>query len=130
MILWNIMSPKCISRPILTSGRGMSATGVPILIIASTTICYDSSAPTIPVGLQFLAKKASFHYAGLITKFLDDNNIKYVNKNDNPTEVPHCRPVEDFFGLLVARVYHRNRQVRDVEALKRRIRKCLQIFLL
>ena len=63
-----------------------------------------------------------------MTTFLEDNNINYVNKNDKPTEVPQCRSVEDFFGFSVVRVYHRNRQVRDLEALTMQIRKLLQIF--
>ena len=46
-------------------------------------------------------------------------------KEDNPTEVPQRRPVEDFFGLLATRVYHRNWVTKDVPALKRRIRKCI-----
>ena len=50
------------------------------------------------------------------------NNMK---KEDNPTEFRsvECTPVEDFFGLLATRVYHRNWVTKDVAALKRPIRK-------
>ena len=40
-------------------------------------------------------------------------------------EVPQCRPVEDFFGLLSTRVDEGNWVANNVEALKRRIRRCL-----
>ena len=53
----------------------------------------------------------------------------YVRNVDNQTEVPQCRPVEDFFGLLSTRVYHRNWVAKDMAALKRQIRKCIsEIF--
>ena len=50
------------------------------------------------------------------------NNVK---KEDNPTKFRsvECRTVEDFFGLLATRMYHRNWVAKDVAALKRRIRK-------
>ena len=48
-----------------------------------------------------------------------------VAKEDNPTEVPQCRPIEDQFGLLASRVYAGNWIAKDTEALKRRIRKCI-----
>ena len=38
----------------------------------------------------------------------------------NPPEVPQCRPIEDYFGVLATHVYAKN----WVEALKRRIRTC------
>ena len=52
----------------------------------------------------------------MTTDFVDQEGANYVEKEDNPTEVPQCRPVEDFFGLL-ARVYHRNWVEADVAAL-------------
>ena len=69
--------------------------------------------------------KASAHYAGMTTTFLDNNNINYVKKENNPSEVPQYRPIEYFFGLLAECVYRRNWEAADAEALKRRIRRCL-----
>ena len=50
------------------------------------------------------------------------NNVK---KEDNPTKFRSvdCKPVEDFFGLLATRVYHRNWVAKEVAALKRWIHK-------
>lgn len=31
---------------------------------------------------------ASAHYAGSVTKFLNDNNINFVSKQDNPANLP------------------------------------------
>ena len=120
------MSPKGTSRPILSSGRSMSVTARSYVnnylnphLLRFINTHYPHG------GYIFWPDKASAHYAGLTTTFLDNHNINYVKKKDNPTEFPQCRPVEDFFGLLAARVYRRNWEAKDVVTLKRRIRKCL-----
>ena len=62
----------------------------------------------------------------MTTDFLDSKGVNYVRKEDNPTEVPQCRPVEDIFGLLATRVYEGNWVAKNTEALKRRIRRCIR----
>ena len=42
-------------------------------------------------------------------------------KEDNPTETPQVRPIEDFFGVLATHVYQGDWVAKDTEALKRRI---------
>ena len=61
----------------------------------------------------------------MATDFVDQEGVNYVEKVDNPTGIPQCRPVEDFFGLLAIRVYHRNWVETGVAALILRIRKCI-----
>ena len=78
-----------------------------------------------PRGYIFWPDKASAHYARISTDLLDNNNIRHVKKSDNPTDVPHCRPIKDFFGLLATRVYNENYIAKNVLALKRRIMKCI-----
>lgn len=126
VMLWIAMSPKGISRAVLTSGRSMSVTSHSYVnnclnphLLRFLNTHYPNG------GYIFWPDKASAHYARLTTNFLDDNNVNYVKKEDNPTEVPQCRPIEDFFGLLAERVYRGNWEATDAEALKRRIRRCL-----
>ena len=59
----------------------------------------------------------------MTTDIVDQEGANYVEKEDNPTEIPQCRQVEDFLGLLATRVYHRNWVATDVAALILRIRK-------
>ena len=47
-------------------------------------------------------------------------------KEINPTEVPQCRPIEDFFGVLATHVFARNWISGDTEALKVRIKACMK----
>ena len=43
---------------------------------------------------------ASSHYARSVTNYLDEKNIRYVTKFDNPACVPELRPIEDFWSIL------------------------------
>jgi hypothetical protein len=76
-------------------------------------------------GYIFWSDKASSQYATPTTHFLDIKGVNYVHKEDNFTEVPQYRPVEDFFGLLATRVYRGNWVAKDTGAVKRRIRRSI-----
>jgi len=54
---------------------------------------------------MFWPDKASSHYAEKVVKHLKEQNIRFVSKYRNPTNVPQCRPIEDFFGYLCQKVY-------------------------
>ena len=121
------ISPKGISTPVITSGRGMAVT-------ADSYVSNCLSRQLIPYlnthypqgGYIFWPDKVSVHYARITTDYLGANGNNYISKEDNPTEVPQCRPVVDFFGLLSTRVFEGNWVANNVEALKRRIRRCLR----
>ena len=49
--------------------------------------------------------KASSHYAKKSIQMFNDNSVPFVMKSVNPTNLPQCRPIEDFFGQLSAEVY-------------------------
>ena len=68
---------------------------------------------------------ASSHYANEVVSFLDANNIKYMPKVKNPSNVPEARPIEEFWGQLKRLVYEDNWQTTSIPQLKRRIVNCL-----
>ena len=117
VMLWIAMSPKGMSTPVLTSGRSMAVT-------AHSYIDNCLEPHLVPFlnthyphgGYIFWPDKASAHYARISTDFLDKNNVCYLKKADKPTEVPQCRPIEDFFALLATCVYHQNWIAKDVPA--------------
>ena len=127
VMLWLAISPKGISRPVLTSGRSMA-------LNSSTYITRCLNSCLVPFlhknyangGYVFWPEKASSHYSLKATTFLNNKGINFVPKEINPTEVPQCRPIEDFFGVLATHVYARNWIAGDAEALKRRIRACIK----
>ena len=122
VMLWIAMSPKGMSTP----GRSMAVTARSYIDNCLEPHLVPFLNTHYPQGAYiFWPDKASAHYSRISTDFLDNNNICYVKKANNPTEVPQCRQIEDFFGLLATRVYHQNWIAKDVSALKRRIQKCI-----
>ena len=47
--------------------------------------------------------------------------MNFIPKHLNPTNVPQCRPIEDFFGYLKDIVYKDGWQAQDTRQLKRKI---------
>lgn len=63
----------------------------------------------------------SSHYAQSVQDYLKTERIPLVLKNINPTNVHNARPIEDFFGSLIALVYEGDWKSNNKEQLKRRI---------
>lgn len=74
----------------------------------------------------FWPDKASSHYAKKTVAFLENNEIPYVPKERNPTNLPQCRPIEDFFGQLSALVYKNNWRAENCKQLISRIKRCIE----
>ena len=43
---------------------------------------------------------ASSHYAYSALRCLESNNLPYVRRNQNPSNVPQCRPIEKIWALI------------------------------
>lgn len=78
------------------------------------------------IDYVFWPDKASSHYAKSVIEFLEAKNIPFVPKTQNPTNLPQCRPIEDFFGQLAQMVYRENWKAENVKQLQNRIRNCLR----
>lgn len=76
----------------------------------------------------FWSDKAPSHYAKDTLNYLRAQNIPFVPKNRNPTSLPQCRPIEDFFGQLSAKVYARGWKARNLAQLSARLKKCFKEF--
>ena len=120
-------SPKGLSTPVLVSGRSMSVTASTYMTRCLNPVLVPFLEENYPNGdYVFWPDKASSHYARATCSFLDNHGVNYVPKDLNPTEVPQCRPKEDFFGVLATHVYRKSWVAKDTEALKRRIRRCIE----
>ena len=125
-MLWIAISPRGITRPVLTSGRSMAVTSDTYISRCLNPCLVPFLQEKYPNGSYvFWPDKASSHYSAKTKRFLEANGVNYVPKVINPTEVPQCRPIEDFFGVLATYVYAQNWIAKDTEALKRRIRSCI-----
>lgn len=67
---------------------------------------------------------ASSHYAKSVIRYLEEQNVNFVEKKDNPANLPEVRPIENFWGVLKGLVYKDNWQAESIEQLKRRIQFC------
>ena len=50
----------------------------------------------------------------------------HVKKHDNPPNVPECRPIENFWGILKGLVYANNWQASNIDQLKAKIQACFK----
>ena len=69
---------------------------------------------------------ASCHYAKDTVATFEEEGINFVAKECNPPCVPQLRPIEDFWGMLKQKVYHRNWQAQTLDQLENRICSCLR----
>lgn len=53
---------------------------------------------------------ATSHYAGIVTEFLKQHNIRYVQKVDNAPNVPQARPIEIYWDLCKQEYKRRGKQ--------------------
>jgi hypothetical protein len=73
----------------------------------------------------FWSDLASAHYANTID-CPNDHNAKFVVKNENPTNIPECRPIERFWYMWKAEVYKDDWCAQSLKQLERKIRACVK----
>ena len=72
----------------------------------------------------FWPNLASAHYAKTVIAYLREKKVNFVEKEDNPANVPEARPIENFWGVLKGLVYKNNWQAENLDQLKQRIQYC------
>ena len=74
----------------------------------------------------FWPDKASSHYANTDLNHFRENDLKFVSKYRNPTNVPQCRPIEDLFAILTKKVYANGWRAETIHQLQCRVKKCIR----
>ena len=64
---------------------------------------------------------ASSHYSNMVTSYLDQNNIQFVDRHFNPQNCPQTRPIETVWSILKNMVYDQEWEAKNINQLKRRI---------
>ena len=54
---------------------------------------------------KFWPELASSHYANEVVEFYRAQKFKFVEKIENPANVPEVRAIEDFWSILKVKVY-------------------------
>ncbi|CAF2036103.1 unnamed protein product [Rotaria magnacalcarata] len=66
---------------------------------------------------------ASAHYSKSVQERLNEKNVLFVIREDNPPNVPQARPIETVGTLLERKVYESNWEAKNLDVLARRIKK-------
>ena len=69
---------------------------------------------------------ASSHYAETVCDFMIEKNIPFVEKFENPANLPECRPIEQFWANLKSKVYDGAWKAKNTKELELRILYCLK----
>ena len=68
---------------------------------------------------------ASSHYANSVLTDLRDKKVNFVQKIDNPANVPKVRSIENFWAFLKQKVYEGSWEARTITQLRARVNLCL-----
>ena len=100
ILVWITISPRGISKPFIVPAR---------LAINQTVYKNDCIIKRLIPFINkhhsdgnyvFWPDLASSHNARSVTNYLNEKNIRYATKFDNPACVPELRPIEDFWSIL------------------------------
>ena len=69
---------------------------------------------------------ASSHYAKSTLEYLRTKNVNFVQKEDNPANVPEIRTIEDFWSVLKGKVYEKGWAAKNIQQLEKKILKCIK----
>lgn len=126
LLVWLAVSSFGISKPVFVP-RFSSVTGKLYRdeCLKPVLIPYIRGLPNQD-SVVFWPDLATAHYAKETTDMLQHQNITFVNKLENPPNLPQCRPIENFWSFLKSLVYSDGWEAKNIDQLKRRIRKVLK----
>ena len=75
---------------------------------------------------QFWPDLASSHYADSVLDYFTEHNINFVQKYENPANLPEVRPIEDFWAILKQKIYANGWEASNIDELIKRIRLCIR----
>ena len=55
-----------------------------------------------------------------------ESNIEFVEKYENPANLPECRPIERLWKLIKQKVYANAWKAKNLNELEKRIRDCIK----
>ncbi|CAF2108275.1 unnamed protein product, partial [Rotaria magnacalcarata] len=65
----------------------------------------------------------SAHYSKSVQERLNEKNVPFVTREDNPPNVPQARPIETVWSVLERKVYENNWEAKSLDSLARRIKQ-------
>ncbi len=68
---------------------------------------------------------ASSHYSNIVTRYLDENNVEFVDRQFNPQNCPQSRPIETLWSILKNMVYDQGWEAENINQLQQRVQQKL-----
>lgn len=105
VLVWIAIGPKGLSKALIRkSGFAINAKTYLDQCICRRLIPYIRN--NYENGQYvFWPDQASAHYAKIVTDHLHSETVEFVEKVNNPANVPEICPIEDFWAILKAQVY-------------------------
>ncbi len=125
LLVWICVSDRGISDPIFRKSGNAVNKSVYIDCIKHGVLPFIRKYHS-DGNYKFWPDLASSHYAHEVVDYYKTKNINFVEKSENPANVPEVRPVEDFWSILKAKVYEKGWRAENLNLLKNRIRLCIR----
>jgi transposase len=126
LLVWIAISSKGISEPyFVPSGLAINQTIYLKECIMKRLIPFIKKNHS-DGKYVFWPDLASAHYAKSVTNYLEQKNIRFVPKIENPPNAPELRPIEDYWGILKGKVYDNGYKAKSLTALRAKIRLCMK----
>jgi hypothetical protein len=122
LLVWLCISPHGLSEPFFLE-RPNSINGEIYRqhCIKDKLMKFINSHQQPRDSIIFWPDLASAHYAKATTDLLTSLSVTFVPREDNPPNLPQCRPIEDFWSLLKSEVYRDGWEAKTIRQLKMRI---------
>lgn len=126
VLVWIAIGPKGLSQPFIhTSKLAVNAQRYLSKCVRRRLIPYIRRNYS-DGEYVFWPDQASSHYAKVVLDHLTAQKITFVEKQDNPANVPEIRPIEDFWSYLKSLVYAGGWEAKTRPQLVNRIKYCLK----
>lgn len=121
VLLWVAISPRGISKPVFFES------GLAVNVDRYINFCLPKVHDFIiekhrGANVMFWPDLVSSHCSKRALDRMEELNIPYVPKTENPPNVPQLRPIEDFWANLKRRVYVNNFRPKNIQSLIRKIK--------
>lgn len=125
VLVWLAIGPNGVSQPLIKPS-GLAING-PVYLkecVQERLIPYIQA--NYDENYVFWPDKASSHYANNVLNHLQQKDIHFVEKDDNPSNLPEARSIEDFWDILKGKVYANAWKAENTRQLTNRIKLCLR----
>ena len=120
MLVWICISDKGISPPIFQKS-GLAVNKSVYLDIIKRGLVPFIEKHHSDGKYKFWPDLASSHYAKVVVDYFRAKKISFVQKIENPANVPEARPIEDFWSILKGNVYENGWRAKNLDELTNKI---------